>query len=163
MVAAAIEAVSEQPFDVGSQLHEAAVAAEIGGGLTRCPAHISIHFLLRHGLTQRNFLGEDPQGYLGGELAALEPRIEIRPGGPEQPVLERDQLRLQRQVGLHLGFGVERPAFDVDTIQREEGPGLGNPSFHHGRHLQLVARPALVDHQAPGRGVVGEVVVAQIT
>ena len=51
-----------------------------------------------------------------------EPRVEEGARSAQQAELECDQLAVERQIGLHLGLGVQRPAFDIDAIEGEQGP-----------------------------------------
>lgn len=74
-------------------------------------------------------------------------------------MLERDELAFEREVGHGHPLGVEAPAFDVDGVEGEDGAGVGDAAFDHGRELHLVARAGFVSRKRPGGGCEGEVVV----
>src|SRR3546814_7941909 len=62
---------------------------------------------------------------------------------------------------LFRSLGVQRPALDVDRVEREQRARQRNAALDHRRELQLVAGPALVRGQRPRRGLEVEVVVLQ--
>ena len=73
-------------------------------------------------------------------------------------MLQRDQLAVERLVGFGLGLGVERPALDVDAVEREEAARERHAALDHRGELQVVAGTAFVRGERPRAGLVREVV-----
>src|SRR5437879_2729037 len=87
-------------------------------------------------------------------------RIEERAGGAHQPMLQRNQLAVERHEWPHDEFRVESPALDVGTVESKNGARLGYALLYHGGELHLVTWAGFVARQRPGRGGEGEIVIA---
>ena len=144
-----------------ADLEQPAVAHEVRGRLARRAEGVALDLLHRPSRPR----ARRPRAARGSPR----PRVIVpawRPGSRNaraarmQPELERDQLALERLVGLRLGLGVEGPAFDVHAVHREDRAGDRHALLDHRGELELVARPPLVRGQRPRRRLEGEVVEA---
>ena len=160
MVFLAVESLAEHALDVGAQLHQPLVAAEVGRRLARRTERVALDLLPGHGRRHDHVVLQHAFRFVLGDGAELERRIEIRSRGAQQAVLERDQLAVERLVRLHLRLRVQPPALHVHAVECEQGASHRNAPLHHRVELQLVARAPLVGGQRPRGRLEREVVVA---
>ncbi len=154
-----VELGSQAGLGLFSQRQQLGVPIEVAVGLPRGAIGVALHFLLGEGMRLHHVLLQHAIGVRGLNLPRLQLRIEKRPRCPQQPVVERNQLPLERHVRLHDVFRIQPPTLDVGAVKGVANSGERNSVLEHRVELQLMSRPRLVRDQGPGRGIEGEVVI----
>ena len=154
--AQALRALSD--WDDATQRQVALEAVVVRGRLPRGAEAVAVRLLLGHRLGQADFLHQESLRLCRLHHAEVHHRVEERTRGAQQAVLQRSDLAIQGQVGLHQRLGIQRPALDVRAVERQHRACDRHAALEHGRELQLVARAGLVRRQRPGDRVVREVV-----
>ena len=97
------------------------VAVEVRGRLAGRAERVAIDLLLRHRRREDDLIRQHGfRAFRRDRARDCSFGIEDRARRALQACLQRDQLAVERLVRLRLGFGVQRPALDVDAVEREE-------------------------------------------
>ncbi len=99
-----VEVCSESGLGILPQSHQFGVPIKIAVGLPWRPRRVFFFLLLCEIRVLHDILSKDAKGFGGLNLACLQFRVEKRSCCPEEPVVERDQLTIERHVREHDRF-----------------------------------------------------------
>ena len=158
MKAPGVEAWPEAALHVGAEREELLVAVEVARGLAGVVEGVTLELLGRERVRDPDLLAEHAPRFVDSDGAELELRIQERARFAEQEELKRDELPVLGHERARQILGVERPALDVDRVEREERPRERDAALRHRRELQIVAGAPLVRRERPRRGGEGEII-----
>jgi len=157
-----VEGLSQSQLRRRADLHQLRVAIVVRGRLPGTAEGVAIHLLPGHGGRHHHLAHQELLRLLRLDLTQIDHGVQHRARGPQQPMLQANELPLQRHVGLRDGLGVERPALHVDAVEGKHGARRGYARLQHGRKLHLVSGATLVHAQRPGRRRKREVVEGEV-
>ncbi len=160
MEGALVEPFAERRFDLGAQRDELDVAVEVRRRLAGRAERVAFDFAARERRRVGDLAFQERLRLGGRDRAALQLRVEEGSGRAVQAHLQRAELTRGGHERQHERFGVERPALDVDRVERERGPREREFALEHAVELHFVAWPRFVRGEGPRHRVVGEIVGA---